>query len=151
MDHLRASPGRATANRVEPAPKVCVSCGRSIEWRAKWARSWDEVRYCSAACRGRGVTDGDRDLERMLVAALRLRPRGASVDLDDLTAPAADTIAYGRAASADRESVRRAARRLADRGAVEWMRGGATVDPSTARGPVGIRLCDQPAGGGPTV
>lgn len=31
--------------------KVCKRCGRPFHWRKKWARSWSEVQYCSAACR----------------------------------------------------------------------------------------------------
>ncbi|NMG01569.1 DUF2256 domain-containing protein [Azoarcus taiwanensis] len=31
--------------------KLCASCGRSFAWRRKWARVWDEVRYCSERCR----------------------------------------------------------------------------------------------------
>jgi len=31
--------------------KVCTYCSRPFTWRKKWARSWDEVRYCSDACR----------------------------------------------------------------------------------------------------
>ncbi|MBM6401148.1 DUF2256 domain-containing protein [Phycicoccus sonneratiae] len=31
--------------------KVCATCGRPFTWRRKWARDWDEVRYCSEACR----------------------------------------------------------------------------------------------------
>jgi hypothetical protein len=32
--------------------KVCVCCGRPFTWRKKWARVWDEVKYCSDRCRG---------------------------------------------------------------------------------------------------
>ena len=32
-------------------PKVCAACGRPFEWRKKWERAWDEVRYCSERCR----------------------------------------------------------------------------------------------------
>jgi hypothetical protein len=32
-------------------PKVCTACGRPFEWRKKWERVWDEVRYCSERCR----------------------------------------------------------------------------------------------------
>ena len=35
-------------------PKVCQSCDRPFEWRTKWARDWDSVKYCSEACRKRG-------------------------------------------------------------------------------------------------
>ncbi|HSP31062.1 MAG TPA: DUF2256 domain-containing protein [Halomonas sp.] len=31
--------------------KHCVQCQRPFAWRKKWARSWDEVRYCSERCR----------------------------------------------------------------------------------------------------
>ncbi len=33
--------------------KPCTVCGRPFAWRKKWARVWDEVRYCSVACRAR--------------------------------------------------------------------------------------------------
>jgi len=33
--------------------KVCAVCARPFVWRKKWARHWDEVRYCSDACRRR--------------------------------------------------------------------------------------------------
>ncbi|MBV0914056.1 DUF2256 domain-containing protein [Anianabacter salinae] len=32
--------------------KTCATCGRRFSWRKKWARVWDEVRYCSDRCRG---------------------------------------------------------------------------------------------------
>ena len=31
--------------------KTCAQCGRPFAWRKKWARVWDEVRYCSDRCR----------------------------------------------------------------------------------------------------
>ena len=31
--------------------KICATCGRPFAWRKKWAKTWDEVRYCSDACR----------------------------------------------------------------------------------------------------
>lgn len=37
--------------------KTCATCGRPFAWRKKWAKVWDEVRYCSQRCRrerGRG-------------------------------------------------------------------------------------------------
>jgi hypothetical protein len=33
--------------------KICAACGRPFAWRKKWARCWEEVRYCSKACQGR--------------------------------------------------------------------------------------------------
>jgi hypothetical protein len=31
--------------------KICAHCGRPFAWRKKWARMWDEVKYCSQRCR----------------------------------------------------------------------------------------------------
>ncbi len=31
--------------------KICVHCGRPFEWRKKWEKCWDEVKYCSEGCR----------------------------------------------------------------------------------------------------
>ncbi|WP_208995145.1 DUF2256 domain-containing protein [Roseibium hamelinense] len=31
--------------------KICASCGKPFSWRKKWARDWDNVRYCSERCR----------------------------------------------------------------------------------------------------
>ena len=36
------------------APRICAACGRPFEWRKKWARDWENVRWCSVACRQRG-------------------------------------------------------------------------------------------------
>jgi hypothetical protein len=31
--------------------KTCVVCGRPFTWRKKWEKVWDDVKYCSDACR----------------------------------------------------------------------------------------------------
>jgi hypothetical protein len=31
--------------------KICAVCQRPFAWRRKWAKVWDEVKYCSDACR----------------------------------------------------------------------------------------------------
>ncbi|MFQ6538105.1 MULTISPECIES: DUF2256 domain-containing protein [Aphanothece] len=31
--------------------KICAFCGRPFQWRRKWTRVWQEVRYCSERCR----------------------------------------------------------------------------------------------------
>ncbi|HCV86602.1 MAG TPA: DUF2256 domain-containing protein [Deltaproteobacteria bacterium] len=35
--------------------KICPVCQRPFTWRRKWARDWDQVRYCSERCRRKGV------------------------------------------------------------------------------------------------
>lgn len=34
--------------------KTCPVCNRPFTWRKKWARDWDNVVYCSDACRATG-------------------------------------------------------------------------------------------------
>ncbi|OOE89994.1 MULTISPECIES: DUF2256 domain-containing protein [Salinivibrio] len=34
--------------------KICLMCERPFTWRKKWARCWDDVRYCSDRCRREG-------------------------------------------------------------------------------------------------
>jgi hypothetical protein len=31
--------------------KTCQACGRPMVWRKAWAKTWNEVRYCSDRCR----------------------------------------------------------------------------------------------------
>ena len=31
--------------------KTCPACQRPFTWRKKWARDWENVVYCSDACR----------------------------------------------------------------------------------------------------
>lgn len=31
--------------------KICTACGLPFSWRKKWAKDWDQVRYCSDRCR----------------------------------------------------------------------------------------------------
>lgn len=33
--------------------KACAVCGRTMTWRKAWAKNWDNVRYCSDACRAK--------------------------------------------------------------------------------------------------
>jgi len=35
--------------------KICVACGRPMIWRRKWARDWEQVRFCSDRCRAQGA------------------------------------------------------------------------------------------------
>ncbi|QKZ11497.1 DUF2256 domain-containing protein [Spirosoma sp. KUDC1026] len=34
--------------------KICPVCNRPFSWRKKWERDWDQVVYCSDACRSSG-------------------------------------------------------------------------------------------------
>ena len=38
-------------NKAALPSKPCTVCGRPMSWRKAWAKNWDQVRYCSEACR----------------------------------------------------------------------------------------------------
>lgn len=40
-------------NKSALPSKPCAVCGRPMTWRRAWAKNWDQVRYCSEACRRR--------------------------------------------------------------------------------------------------
>jgi hypothetical protein len=31
--------------------KICAACEKPFAWRKKWAKDWDNVRFCSDRCR----------------------------------------------------------------------------------------------------
>ena len=37
--------------KAELPQKTCPVCRRPFAWRKKWARDWEQVRYCSERCR----------------------------------------------------------------------------------------------------
>jgi len=58
--HLR--PMAKMRKKSDLPEKICAHCARPFAWRKKWARDWDNVRYCSDACRaGKGPTLAGRE------------------------------------------------------------------------------------------
>jgi len=45
--------------KADLAQKTCATCGRPFVWRKKWAKVWDEVRYCSDRCRSQRKTKAE--------------------------------------------------------------------------------------------
>jgi len=125
-----------------PPSKPCAGCGRTITWRRKWERDWDEVRWCSDACRRRGTTQADRALEQTVLDLLAARAAGATI------CPSEAARAVGGDSWREQmEPARAAARRLVARGEVEITQGGRVVDPSTAKGPIRVRRTGKTGGG----
>jgi hypothetical protein len=127
--------GAGYADRVTPPEeKTCASCGRRITWRKKWASDWENVRYCSDACRRHRTTDVDRDLEQAISDLLDARAAGATICPSE-AARRVDPEGWRDLM----EPARRAARRLVAGGTVEVTQKGTVVDPSTAKGPIRLR------------
>ncbi len=128
----------AAARRANDGVKACLRCGRVITWRKKWARVWEQVQYCSDACRRARLTPLDLELEAVLLELLARRARGVSV---------CPSEAVRQFVSPEHprwpdlcHRARRAACRLAGRGLVELTKAGAVADPSRTSGPVRVRL-----------
>ena len=116
-------------------PKSCAVCGREMVWRKRWAKNWDNVRYCSDACRKRGVSDIDTDIEEAILNLLSSRARGASACPSEIA-----RVQFPADWRQRMEVVRSAARRLESRGQIEILQNGRPVDASRAKGPIRLRL-----------
>ena len=127
---------RATeAEAGERAAKMCAGCGRKIEWRKKFWKNWDEVKFCSAGCRAHKPGMKDKALEEAILALLAERGRDKTICPSEAA----------RSVGADgwkglMEPARAAARRLVAEGKIVITQGGRVVDGSTARGPIRLRL-----------
>jgi len=114
--------------------KVCASCGRAMSWRKAWAKNWDEVKYCSEACRRRKVGPVDTALETAIVELLEQRARSATICPSE-AARNVDPDGWRELM----KPARHAAHRLVAEGQIEIVQQGRVVDPSTARGPIRLR------------
>lgn len=125
----------ARRNAPAPEPKSCAACGRTIEWRKKWERSWEQVRYCSDACRRNKPGTIDEQIEATILRLLDGRAAGATICPSD----AARALFSGESWRDEMERTRAAARRLVAAGHIVITQQGRVVDPSTARGPIRLR------------
>lgn len=111
--------------------KICATCGRVIEPRKKWAKNWDEIKYCSEKCRRN--KNGD-SFETQILELLAKRGAGKTICPSDILANDDKTN------KEQMEKVRSSARRLVAKGKIVITQNGKTVDPSTAKGPIRLRL-----------
>lgn len=119
--------------------KPCARCGRTISWRRRWARDWEQVRYCSDRCRALRAR-ANADDETAILALLAARANGASI------CPSEILPADQRRDRARMERVREAARRLVHAGRIEILQRGQVVSPDAFRGPIRLRLARLTAG-----
>lgn len=123
----------------EHAPKHCATCGRTMEWRKAWAKNWDEVKFCSDACRKHRPGAQDQALEARILTLLHTRGAGKTI----CPSEAARAVAGGEERALWEplmEPARAAARRLVAEGKIVITQGGVVVDASTAKGAIRLRL-----------
>lgn len=125
---------------VDRTPKTCAACGRTFEWRKKWERDWERVRYCSSACRRRRARPVDDALESAITGLLELRAGNATICPSEASRLVACEQGLDGEGWRDlMEPARAAARRLVASGHVEIVQRGRVVDPSTAKGAIRVR------------
>jgi hypothetical protein len=128
-------PERSTPHK----DKLCKRCGRAFSWRKKWERDWDAIKYCSDACRGEKPAETDTQLEAAILELLAERGRDKTI----CPSEAAKQVG-GKDTRHDWETLmepaRAAARRLVAAGRIVITQKGNIVDPSTAKGPIRLRL-----------
>ncbi len=133
--------------RTTPHPdKLCKTCGRTFSWRKKWERDWDVIKYCSDACRGHQSTNVDHALEAAILELLTERGRDKTI----CPSEAAKLVGGGACGTGDKatrqawealmEPARAAARRLAAANKILITQHGNPIDPSTAKGPIRLKL-----------
>ncbi|MEL6546300.1 MAG: DUF2256 and DUF3253 domain-containing protein [Myxococcota bacterium] len=118
----------------EKRSKICARCGRVMEWRKKWERNWESVRYCSTRCRKTRPSPNDDALESSILSLLDRRGSGKTI----CPSEAARQV-FPEGWREHMEDSRRAARRLVARGEIVITQNGHIVDPSTAKGPIRLR------------
>lgn len=134
--------------KKQPVPgldsKICIACGRAMQWRKSWSKNWNEVKFCSDRCRASKPGDTEQSLEESILLYLRNRGAGKTSCLSDI---ARAIGGEGRDGWEGRYSweelmdpLRKAARRLAARGEINIIQGGVVVDGSTAKGPIQVCL-----------
>lgn len=141
------------------ASKFCKICGREISYRAKFARNWDAIQYCSNSCRTTKLTGDDLAFESTILEMLKERraPKALltcedvenrlQVEKDEQpkegTAASPETIdaqVLGMRKAAWRERCRRAARRLHNEKRIVILQDGKPVNPSFAKGTMQLAL-----------
>jgi hypothetical protein len=105
-----------------------------MEWRRKWERDWENVRYCSDACRRAKPDEADAALERGILALLAGRGAGKTICPSEVA-----RALHPEDWQAWMERTRAAGRRLVARGEIVITQGGRVVDPSRAKGAIRFR------------
>jgi hypothetical protein len=106
-----------------PPDKVCARCGRPFAWRKKWARDWEQVKFCSDACR-RGAGQVGASIDTAMMVALDGRAQGSSICPSEV-ARAIDPKRWRERL----DDVRAAAVRLALAKRIVVLQAGCVVDP----------------------
>ncbi|MBC7467264.1 MAG: DUF2256 and DUF3253 domain-containing protein [Bdellovibrio sp.] len=117
--------------------KICELCGRSFEYRKKWEKNWDQVKFCSDRCRAQSKGASQKRITEFkikIVDLLQLRSTGKTICPSEILQDDEKQDVKVM------EMVRQAARLLVSEGVIEILQKSKVVDPSDFRGPIRLRL-----------
>lgn len=114
--------------------KNCSKCGRIIEYRKKWEKNWNEIKFCSERCRKSKTKLSDLAFEEKILSLLSTRAHGSSICPSEIL-PAED-----KQNKETMELVRQAARRLVHQNKIVITQKNQAVDPSSFKGPIRLKL-----------
>ena len=135
MPDRKRKPDRATPHK----DKLCKTCRRPIHWQKKYEQDWDIIKFCSEACSGCYPGEKDAALEDAILQLLLEAHPNQTISPDE-AAKQVGGLDSRRDWEALLQPARAAARRLAVAGKIEIMQHGATVDPTTSKGPIRLKL-----------
>jgi hypothetical protein len=58
MNRIPMTSGSFKGNKTSLPTKPCQACGRPMTWRKRWAKNWEEVKFCSDRCRANRKSEG---------------------------------------------------------------------------------------------
>jgi len=99
-------------------------------YQKRWAKNWQELKYCSQKCRKNKPDKLDKTLEEHYLELVKTKTLVTEQDV---------ARALNEAPTDLRERIRKAARRLVATGNYALTQNGKTVDPSSAKGPINLR------------
>lgn len=114
-----------------PESKICESCGRTIEYRKKWEKNWNSIKYCSDECR---KNKNNFDYSEQILNLLKQRALTSSI------CPSEVLPIEQKQDHQMMEHVRRSARKLAHADLIEITQKGKPVDPENFKGPIRLKL-----------
>lgn len=120
-------------NEPDRKEKTCSVCGRKMEWRSRWAKNWEQIKYCSDQCRKAKRSDHS-NIENQILELLNKRSAQSTICPSEVLPP------DEKQNSTEMERVRQAARRLCHQGKLQILQKGKVVDPADFRGPIRLRL-----------
>ena len=135
MPDRKPKPDRITPHK----DKLCKTCRRPIHWTPQQARDWDIIKYCSDTCRGTPPANANQALESAILELLAERGPNGTIDPAEAAKRVGGTETR-RAWESLLEPARAAARRLAAAGKILITQHNQPVDPTTAKGPIRLRL-----------